>query len=81
MAVFFEVATDKANSFCNPLSTLIGWQSAATGETNSPFAFGDLAPGGRLYLVLYNRWNSSGDQNYLQGGWIQLTTKVDGKTD
>lgn len=81
MAIFFEVATDKANNLCTAQTTLIGWQSAATADANSPFAFGDLAPGGRLYLVLYNRWNSTGDQNYLQNGMIELTTQVDGQTN
>jgi hypothetical protein len=87
MTYYFEVAADRANDHCNPLTGLIGWQSVATADANSPFAFGDLAPvvglapGERLYLVLYNRWNSADNQNYLQNGMIELTTQIDGQTN
>lgn len=81
MATFFEVAANVANSSCNPTSTLIGWQTAASAEAASPIALGiSLTPGQRLYLVLYNRWNSTGNQNYLQNGNITLNTSLTGQT-
>lgn len=82
MATYFEVAMDQANAGCNPIGTLLGWDSAANVKAASPFSLGmSLAPSGRLYLVLYNRWNSTGNQNYLQNGSITLTTRMDGQTN
>lgn len=81
MATYFEVAADVANSSCYAASTLMAWQSAAAAEAASPLALGiTLAPAQRLYLVLYNRWNSTGDQNYLQNGSITLDTSLIGQT-
>lgn len=82
MASFFQLAAEQANSSCYPTATLLGWQSAGAAEAASPFATGvTLAPGGRLYLVLSNRWDSTGDQNYLQNGFIELTTSLNGRTN
>ena len=79
-AWFFELAADKATSSCNPAVTLLDWTRAQTAQGNSPFAFGSLAPGDRLYVVLYNRWDSTGDQNYLQGNWLILNLQLEGRT-
>ena len=82
MGTYFELAADVANNLCNPTGTLMGWQPAWTAQGASPFAFGGtLNPGARMYVVLYNRWDSTGNQNYLQGGYITLTTQVDGTTN
>jgi hypothetical protein len=39
-----------------------------------------LAPGDRLYIITRNRWNSTGDQNYLQGQTLKLKTVIEGRT-
>ncbi len=77
-----EVAADKANSGCVAQTTLRDWASAyaaqSAGNVNSGIV---LAPGDRLYVLTYNRWNSSsGDQNLLQGGTIKLKTVIEGRT-
>jgi hypothetical protein len=77
-----EVAADKANSSCVAQTTLRDWASAyaaqSAGSVNSGIT---LAPGARLYVLTYNRWNSSsGDQNLLQGGTIKLKTVIEGRT-
>ena len=77
---YFQFAADQADSSCNPTLTLLGWTPAVTARNNSPIAFGSLAAGARLYVVLYNRWDSSVEQNYLQNQWLNLTLKVDGRT-
>lgn len=77
----FEVAADRANSSCNVLGALRGWASAYAAQSAGMVTTGiTLAPGGRLYVLTYNRWNSSGDQNGLQGGTIKLKTVIEGRT-
>ena len=39
-----------------------------------------LASGERLYIVTRNRWNSSGDQNYLQNQTLTLKSVIEGRT-
>ena len=77
---YFELAADQASSSCNPAVTLLGWTRAQTAQGNSPIALGTLAPGQRLYTILYNRWDSSNNQNYLQGQWLILNLQVEGRT-
>lgn len=78
---YFQLAANQATSSCNPTGTLLGWTPAATAQANSPFAFdGTLAVGQKMYVILYNQWDSTGNQNALQGQWLNLTLRVDGQT-
>ena len=78
--VFFQLAADQANSSCYAASTLLGWITAANAQGAGPIALGSLNPGQRLYVILYNRWDSTGNQDYLQGQWLNLTLQVQGQT-
>lgn len=81
MEQYFEVSADRANGFCNPLSTIRPWNSAL-GEANAglvPLSI-TLAPGDRLYILTRNRWNSAGDQNHLENGYLKLKTVLEGRT-
>jgi hypothetical protein len=81
MRVAFEVAADQANSSCQAVSSLNGWQSALDAANNSPTPAGTLAPGQRMYIIQYNRWNSTGNQNHLQNGSIVINTSLEGVTE
>ena len=81
MAVYFEVSADRANNLCNLLSNIRPWNSAI-GEHNAglvPLSI-TMAPGDRLYILTKNRWNSSGDQNHLENGYLKLRTVLEGRT-
>lgn len=81
MALYFEVSADRANGSCNPLSTIRPWNSAI-GEHNAglvPLSI-TMAPGDRLYILTRNRWNSAGDQNHLENGYLKLKTVLEGRT-
>ena len=81
MALYFEVSADRANNFCNPLSTIRPWNSAI-GEHNAglvPLSI-TMAPGDRLYILTRNRWNSTGDQNHLENDYLKLKTVLEGRT-
>jgi hypothetical protein len=81
-AAYFQLAANQADSSCNAGSSILGWTPAATAAGNSPFPFGSVLPvGGRMYVMLYNRWNSADPQDYLQGQWLNLKLQVDGKTN
>jgi hypothetical protein len=82
MAVFFEVAADNANANCYATTNARPWNSAANEAAAGKVTTGTtLAPGGRAYFITYNRWNSDGDQNYLQNGYLKLKTVLEGKTE
>ncbi len=81
MATYFLVAADQANSNCNPIATLRP-QARAINEANAglvPLNI-NLNPGERLYIITYNSWDSSNDQNYLENGFLELQTIIEGKT-
>ncbi len=81
MATFFEVQAEKANNLCNPLSTIRPWNSAINEHIAGLVPTGvTLAPGQRLYVLTENRWNSTGNQDYLQGGFLKLRTVIEGRT-
>jgi hypothetical protein len=81
MANAFEVAADKANDQCNGLVTLRDWASANAAQGLGAVPTGvTLAPGDRLYVLTYNRWNSSGDQSGLVNGVLKLKTVIEGRT-
>jgi hypothetical protein len=82
MAVFFQVAAENANGTCNSTGVFArGWATAANeaGAGQVPLGI-TLAPGGRAYFLTENRWDSTGDQNYLQGGFLKLKTVIEGRT-
>jgi hypothetical protein len=82
MAAYFEVAADHANSSCYATSNARPWNSAAGEAGAGKVSSGQtLAPGARAYFITYNRWNSTGDQNYLQNGFLTLKTVLEGKTE
>ena len=77
----FEVKADRANSSCNPIALMRDWASAASEAAAGQVGLGiTLAPGERLYVITYNRWNSAGDQNGLENGILRLKTVLEGKT-
>jgi hypothetical protein len=81
MAYFFLVSADRANSSCFSTSVIRPW-ARAQAEANAglvPLGI-SLAPGERLYLITYNDWDSTGDQNYLENGLLELQTIIEGKT-
>ncbi len=81
-AAYFQLAANEASSSCIAGASLLGWTPAVTAAGSSPFPFGAvLHPTDRMYVMLYNRWNSADPQNYLQNQWLNLTLKVDGKTE
>lgn len=76
-----EVAANRANSNCNAISTIAGWQSARAAAAAGQVDLGiTLNPGDRLYVIQYNRWNSTGNQNALQNGTLKLNTVLEGRT-
>lgn len=78
---FFEVRSDVANSSCQATSIMRDWASAETAAGQGMVPSGiTLAPGDRLYVITRNRWNSSGDQNYLQNQTLKLKTVIEGRT-
>ena len=78
---FFQLAANQASGGCAAIAGLVPWTSAVTAQGTSPFAFGGtLAVGQRMYVILYNQWDSTGNQNTLQGEWLNLTLRVDGQT-
>lgn len=81
MATFFQVAADTANNNCVSTGGLRPWAAAVSEATAGQVSLGiSLAPGASTYFILYNRWDSSGDQNYLQGGYLKLNTALEGRT-
>ncbi len=81
MATFFEVAAESANQFCNPTGVIRAWNSAIGEHAAGLVSTGiTLAPGARTYILTENRWNSTGDQNYLQNGFLNLKTVIEGRT-
>ncbi len=79
----FQVSAASADSSCNPGSGSILYptQSARSAAAAGDVGIGDLAAGARMYVLISNSWNSTGDQNALQGKSIVLNTSVTGKTD
>jgi hypothetical protein len=78
----FLVKAETADSSCNPGSgtVIYGLQSLLDAYNATPQSFGSLAPGGRLYVIWSNAWNSTGDQNGMQGQTITVDTYMTGKT-
>jgi hypothetical protein len=77
---YFQLAANQASGGCAAIGTLLPWTPAATAQAGGSFAFGTLAVGQRMYVILYNQWNSTDNQNALQGQWLNLNLKVDGQT-
>ena len=77
----FQVGAAAANSMCVSASWLYPPQIARSAAALGDVPIGDLAPGGRMYVVIGNAWDSSWDQNALQGGTLKLDTSVTGKTN
>lgn len=81
MAYFFQVAADRANSVCNPTATARPLARAVDEAAAGQQPLGvTLAPSERAYFITYNQWDSSGNQNYLQNGYLTLKTVVEGRT-
>ena len=78
----FMVKAQLADSTCNPNGAVIfGSQSLNQAyNVSGPQPFGSLAPGARMYVVWSNSWNSAGDQNLLQGGWLLVNVTMTGQT-
>ena len=82
MDAAFLVKAETADSSCNPGSgtVIFGSQSLATAYGAGAQSFGSLAPGGRLYVIWSNAWNSTGNQNSLQNQTITVNTFMTGQT-
>lgn len=78
----FLVKAETADSSCNQGSgtVIFGQQSLLSAYNAGPQAFGALAPGGRMYVIWSNAWDSSGSQNGLQGQTITVDTSMTGTT-
>ncbi|MDE3095505.1 MAG: hypothetical protein KGK07_05850 [Chloroflexota bacterium] len=78
----FQVsAAASATALCNPTAWLYAPQSARNAAAAGDVVIGSLAPGARMYVILGNAWDSTGNQNGLQNGTLKLNTSVTGKTD
>jgi hypothetical protein len=81
MTVAFQVAADSANNNCVSTGGLRPWASASAEAAAGQVPLGiTLAPGASTYFILYNRWDSSWDQNYLENGMLELKTVLEGRT-
>jgi hypothetical protein len=77
----FQVAAESASQNCFSTGVIRNWASAYTEQSAGLVSTGiTLAPGARLYVLTENRWDSSGDQNALQGGTLKLKTVIEGRT-
>lgn len=83
MDAAFLVKAETSDSSCNPGSgtVIFGTQSLASAYLAGPQSFGSLAPGGRLYVIWSNSWNSTGNQNALQNQTITVNTFMTGQTN
>jgi hypothetical protein len=82
MDAAFLVKAETTDSSCNPGSgtVIFGTQSLASAYAAGPQSFGSLAPGGRMYIIWSNSWNSVGNQNGLQNQTITVNTFMTGQT-
>jgi hypothetical protein len=82
MNAAFLVKAETTDSSCNPStgSVIFGSQSLLSAYSAGPQSFGSLAPGGRLYVIWSNSWNSTGDQSSLQNQYITVNTFMTGTT-
>jgi hypothetical protein len=82
MDAAFLVKAETADSSCNPGSGTVFFslQTLLSAYNAGPQAFGTLAPGGRIYVIWSNAWESTGNQNGLQGQTITVNTFVTGQT-
>ena len=79
----FLVKADSSDTACNPGSgiALYSLQSARSAEAAGNVSIGDLPPGGRLYVIISNAWDSSWDQTALENAVLKVNTSITGKTD
>ncbi|HEY7525510.1 MAG TPA: hypothetical protein VIA82_01560, partial [Candidatus Limnocylindria bacterium] len=80
----FLVKAETTDTSCNPGSgtTIYGQQTLLSAYNATPQPFGTLVPGGRLYVIWSNAWDSSaGNQNALQGQTLTVNTFMTGQTD
>jgi ABC-type glycerol-3-phosphate transport system substrate-binding protein len=80
----FQVYSQLTNSGCadpSGLGMIYSWQSARSAASAGNVAVTDLAPGAKIFILLKNRWDSTGNQNALQGGTLHITTSLTGTTD
>jgi len=77
------VKAESTDTSCNPGSgtPLYSTQSAASAQAAGDVSIGDLAAGGRMYVLLTNGWDSTGNQDGLQNGQLKLNVSVTGQTD
>lgn len=82
MDTAFLVKAETADSSCNPGSgsVFFSMQSLASAYNAGLQPFGTLAPGGRVYVIWSNSWDSTGNQNSLQGQVIRVNTLATGQT-
>jgi hypothetical protein len=81
MGLFFQVAAESANANCNSTGFVRGWATANNEAAAGLVSTGiTLAPGAKAFFLTDNRWDSTGNQDYLQGGYLKLKTIIQGKT-
>ena len=79
----FQVYAGITNASCDAgaiTAVPFDWESAHTAANTGPVSIGSLAPGASMYVITANRWDSSGNQNSLQGQTIKINTLVTGQT-
>jgi hypothetical protein len=78
----FLVKAETTDTACNPGSgsVIYSLQSLASAYGASPQSFGTLAPGGRIYIIWSNAWDSTGNQNGFQNQTITVNTFMTGQT-
>lgn len=80
----FQVSTEIATSSCNGTGVYVyGNQSlhSAYSAGNVTVPGGALAPGGRIYLIQRNFWDSTGNQNAMENGNLYVNTALTGQTN
>ncbi len=81
MGTAFQVRAQSASENCFSTGVIRDWATAHAEHNAGLVNTGiSLAPGGRLYVLTENRWDSSWDQNYLEGGFLKLKTVIEGRT-
>lgn len=81
MSTAFQVRAQSASSNCFSTGVIRDWATANSESVAGLVSTGiTLAPNARLYVLTENRWDSTGDQNYLEGGFLKLKTVIEGRT-
>jgi hypothetical protein len=78
----FQVYAETTDHSCEPGtgSAIYSWQSARSAASAGNVPVGSLAAHARLYIIQKNAWDSTGNQNALQGGTLKINATITGQT-